>query len=103
MHKPFTGNPNLFEYTETVPSAKLHIGVVGYPGDQKYRKEKGAQMYELFEDTTYDLTAHKLHMITYKISTAGGQSGAPVLAEDTTTHKLVAMARTATTRTTANR
>ncbi|KAK4195717.1 hypothetical protein QBC40DRAFT_300960 [Triangularia verruculosa] len=55
------------------------LGVVGYPGDKYLNKEKGAQMYELFETVDYDLAKGAGNMLQYRISTFKGQSGAPVI------------------------
>ncbi|KAL0949110.1 hypothetical protein HGRIS_009197 [Hohenbuehelia grisea] len=80
VHKPFVGKLNVFKAVDTEPSATLLLGVVGYPGDKELKDEKGALMYALFATTTYDVETYKRHMISYPISTFGGQSGAPVLA-----------------------
>ncbi|KAH6683510.1 hypothetical protein F5X68DRAFT_233566 [Plectosphaerella plurivora] len=84
--RDFTGNLQLFSYKDTPPSGRqVHLGVVGYPGD-KYLKddehdtnEAGAQMYEDFQYTDYDIADSKRNMIEYKVSTFGGQSGAPII------------------------
>ncbi|KAF7355683.1 ATP synthase f1 [Mycena sanguinolenta] len=81
VHKPFVGSLNLFNFTDTISPAMLRVGVVGYPGDKDLNGEKGAQMYELFDSTPIDLDKHPRHMISYNISTYGGQSGAPVLSK----------------------
>ncbi|KAK4164694.1 trypsin-like cysteine/serine peptidase domain-containing protein [Cladorrhinum sp. PSN259] len=57
------------------------LGVVGYPGDKYLNKEKGAQMYELFETVDYDLATSQGNMLQYRISTFKGQSGAPVISK----------------------
>ncbi|KAJ7860688.1 hypothetical protein B0H14DRAFT_2744005 [Mycena olivaceomarginata] len=71
VHRPFTGDLSLFEYIDTPAMVTLpvELGVVG-PGDQ---------MYESFNETIYNLNDHRLHMISYTISTYGGQSGSPIL------------------------
>ncbi|KAJ7770928.1 hypothetical protein DFH07DRAFT_735221 [Mycena maculata] len=79
VHKAFTGKLNAFRFTDTVSPITMRLGVVGYPGDKNLNGEEGAQMYELFEVTTFELEKNPRHMIQYKISTAGGQSGAPIL------------------------
>ncbi|KAF7355723.1 ATP synthase f1 [Mycena sanguinolenta] len=81
VHKPFVGNLNLFKFIDTVSPARVRAGLVGYPGDKDLDGEKGAQMYELFDNTPIDLDKHPRHMISYHISTHGGQSGAPVLSK----------------------
>lgn len=58
---------------------------MGYPGDKYLRNEDtgqnemGAEMYEAFQDTDYDISKNQRNMIDYKISTYGGQSGAPII------------------------
>ncbi|KAJ7439514.1 hypothetical protein FB451DRAFT_1059581 [Mycena latifolia] len=85
VHKAFVGNLNVFKFTNTMSPATMRLGVVGYPGDKRFNDEKngekGAQMYELFDRTTFDLDTHPQHMISYEISTFGGQSGAPILSQ----------------------
>lgn len=49
------------------------LGVVGYPGDKYLNKEKGAQMYELFETVDYDLGKGAGNMLQYRISTFKGE------------------------------
>ncbi|KAJ6532033.1 hypothetical protein B0H19DRAFT_1214270 [Mycena capillaripes] len=81
VHKDFTGYLNVFKFTETILLATLRLGIVGYPGEKDFKTEKGAQMYEMFDATHCDLDQHPRHMFSYKISTYGGQSGAPILSE----------------------
>ncbi|KAJ8502992.1 hypothetical protein ONZ45_g11253 [Pleurotus djamor] len=80
VHKPFEGQLNVFKYIETAPSATAIVGVIGYPGDKALGDEKGAHMYGEFAKTTYNVETDKQHMITYQLSTYGGQSGAPIIA-----------------------
>lgn len=54
---PFQGNNSM-------------LGVVGYPGDKELHGEHGAEMYECWMPTTFDLT--KDNMIQYEIDTSGG-------------------------------
>ncbi|KAJ7211856.1 ATP synthase F1 [Mycena rebaudengoi] len=84
VHKEFTGKLNVFKFTNTISPATVRLGVVGYPGDKDLNGEKGAQMYELFDRTAVDLVKHPRHMISYKVSTYGGQSGAPILSKPAT-------------------
>ncbi|KAJ0164753.1 Glutamyl endopeptidase [Colletotrichum tanaceti] len=85
VNRPFTGNLRNIPFRETPLFARdATIGVVGYPGD-KYLEgkdgqsgEKGAQMYEEFAPTEYDLKKSERHMIEYQVSTFAGQSGAPI-------------------------
>ncbi|KAF7355728.1 ATP synthase f1 [Mycena sanguinolenta] len=82
VNKPFVGNLNFFQFTDTISPARLRVGIVGYPRDKiGLDGEEGAQMYELFEETAIDLQKHPRHMIAYPISTGRGQSGAPVLCQ----------------------
>ncbi|CAP61901.1 uncharacterized protein PODANS_5_2000 [Podospora anserina S mat+] len=87
LDKPFTGNLRLFTYKNTPESGDDMIGVVGYPADKTLedadgREEKGALMWEQFTSITYVLDSAKNKgrgMLKYRISTFGGQSGAPVI------------------------
>ncbi|KAL2684969.1 hypothetical protein Neosp_006062 [[Neocosmospora] mangrovei] len=85
VDRPFTGNLRTFNFTKTPPSGQgIVLGVVGYPGDKSLRDtdgedEKGAQMYEEFAKTDFDLAASPGNMVEYRVSTFGGQSGAPIL------------------------
>ncbi|TRX90054.1 hypothetical protein FHL15_008973 [Xylaria flabelliformis] len=87
LDRPFEGNLRLFSYKPTPKVGDEMIGVVGYPADKSVvdkdgREEKGALMYEMFNDIQYNLEDKKnnpLQMLKYRISTFGGQSGAPVI------------------------
>ena len=64
-----------FKFTETPAQGKMSLGVVGYPGDMSnsVTGERGAFMYEDFQDTSFDLTTSEFHMLHYSISTYGGK------------------------------
>ncbi|KAK6215442.1 hypothetical protein QIS74_08461 [Colletotrichum tabaci] len=87
VDRDFEGNLSLFKYSINTPVAGRgsNLGVVGYPGDKSLRNEDtgenemGAEMYEAFQDTDYDISKSQRNMIEYKISTYGGQSGAPIV------------------------
>ncbi|KAI0456466.1 trypsin-like serine protease [Xylaria acuta] len=87
VDRPFEGNLRPFSYKPTPKVGDEMIGVVGYPADKAMvdkdgREEKGALMYEMFNDIQYNLEDKKnnsLQMLKYRISTFGGQSGAPVI------------------------
>ncbi|KAK4167810.1 trypsin-like cysteine/serine peptidase domain-containing protein, partial [Cladorrhinum sp. PSN259] len=87
LDRPFEGNLRCFTYKSTPKLAEEMIGVVGYPADKvlQYedgRQEKGAQMYEQFNDVVYNIETDAKNpqgMIKYRISTFGGQSGAPII------------------------
>lgn len=86
VDKPFTGNLRLFSYGKTPPNGCEMLGVVGYPGDRTIkdsygRPERGAEMYVEFDKVNYHLTTDTKSpgMLTYRISTYGGQSGSPVI------------------------
>ncbi|KAK2051651.1 trypsin-like serine protease [Colletotrichum caudatum] len=87
VDRPFEGNLSLFKYTDDTPVTASHtlLGVVGYPGDKYLANEKtseqenGAEMYEEFRETSYNISKSPRNMIEYKISTYGGQSGAPII------------------------
>ncbi|KAJ4248445.1 hypothetical protein NW762_012782 [Fusarium torreyae] len=86
VDRAFTGNLRTFNYVNTpLTGHKTLLGVVGYPGDKSLvdietgDEEKGAQMYEEYARNDYDVEASSRHMVEYRISTFGGQSGAPIL------------------------
>lgn len=72
--KPFT-SIQPFQYIETPPKGSHKIGVVGYPADKidSATNERGGFMYELFEETTYDITEDKDTMLKYMVDSAGGK------------------------------
>ncbi|KAI0910811.1 trypsin-like cysteine/serine peptidase domain-containing protein [Ustulina deusta] len=92
LDRPFTGNLRVFSYKPTPKVGDEMLGVVGYPADKTLadkdgREEKGALMYEMFNDIQYNLEDKKsnpLQMLKYRISTFGGQSGAPVIRKNGT-------------------
>ncbi|WDK18418.1 ATP synthase F1 [Colletotrichum graminicola] len=96
VNRPFTGNLRNIPFKDTpLSSTGVTLGVVGYPGD-KYLEgqngqsvEKGAQMYEEFAPTSYDIGKSERHMVEYGVSTFAGQSGAPIL--QATNNSLVAI------------
>ena len=77
VDRPFTGNLRPFSFINTPESDSPLLGVVGYPGDKALtkggREERGAQMYEQFKKTPYNLDSSARHMIEYKVSTFGGE------------------------------
>ncbi|EWZ33454.1 hypothetical protein FOCG_16949 [Fusarium oxysporum f. sp. radicis-lycopersici 26381] len=80
LDRPFTGNLRIFSYVKTPEAGDgTYLGVVGYPGDQTLEDEQGAQMYEEFARSDYNIGESPHHMVEYSISTFAGQSGAPVL------------------------
>ncbi|RBQ76069.1 hypothetical protein FVER14953_20152 [Fusarium verticillioides] len=86
LDRAFTGNLRTFTFVNTPLSGhKTLLGIVGYPGDKTLRdietgdEEYGAQMYEEYAKTDYEIEASPRHMVEYSISTFGGQSGAPIL------------------------
>jgi V8-like Glu-specific endopeptidase len=50
----------------------IMIGVVGYPADKTAANEKGAQMYEEYKRTNYDLRYTDFNMLEYEVSTYKG-------------------------------
>lgn len=72
LEAPFTGIEP-FRFADTPVQGSLSIGVVGYPGDLKDRAgEPGAEMYEMFLQTNYNLAESQWRMLEYKIDTFGG-------------------------------
>ncbi|KAJ1323235.1 glutamyl endopeptidase [Microdochium nivale] len=55
------------------------LGIVGYPADLEEGGEKGAEMWEMFLETEWDLSKTKDHVLQYQIDTYGGNSGSAVL------------------------
>lgn len=79
VNRPFTGNLRNIAFKDTPSVAKsVLLGVVGYPGD-KYLKttsgtdEKGAQMYEEFAPTDFNIEKSERYMVEYQISTFAGE------------------------------
>jgi V8-like Glu-specific endopeptidase len=79
VNAAFTGKLRIIDFVKTPESDQQIIGVVGYPGD-KYTKDEtndseeiGAQMYEQFKLTDYDLKSNDRGMLEYKVSTFGGK------------------------------
>ncbi len=75
VETPFTGiTPVRFE--ETPSQGSLILGIVGYPGDKYDKKtgQHGAQMYEMFLPTEFDLATQADTMLEYQIDTYGGES-----------------------------
>ncbi|KAF5575447.1 glutamyl endopeptidase [Fusarium subglutinans] len=67
-------------YNPTAAAFKdCKLGVVGYPDDRTLDDEPGPQMYEMFKETTCDLSKTSLNMLEHTISFGPGQSGSPVL------------------------
>ncbi|KAF5543492.1 glutamyl endopeptidase [Fusarium phyllophilum] len=80
LDRPFTGDLRLFSYLNTPEKGNgTYLGVVGYPGDRTLQDEQGAQMYEEFAKSDWNIGESPHRMVEYSISTFSGQSGAPVL------------------------
>jgi V8-like Glu-specific endopeptidase len=73
LDRPFTGNLRIFSYVKTPEAGDgTYLGVVGYPGDQTLEDEQGAQMYEEFARSDYNIGESPHHMVEYSISTFAG-------------------------------
>ncbi|KAF5636031.1 glutamyl endopeptidase [Fusarium sp. NRRL 52700] len=80
LDRPFTGDLRLLSYVNTPEKGNgTYLGVVGYPGDRTLQDEQGAQMYEEFARSDYNIGESPRRMVEYSISTFSGQSGSPVL------------------------
>ncbi|KAK3385884.1 hypothetical protein B0H63DRAFT_394716 [Podospora didyma] len=97
LDSAFTGNLRPFRYKATPNGKDLMMGVVGFPADKssadKDDGEKGAEMYEEFQGVRTNLAKEKINplgMLQYRISSFGGQSGAPVL-QKTESGELIAV------------
>ncbi|KAK6075472.1 ATP synthase F1 [Seiridium cupressi] len=82
LEQPFTGITPI-KFADTLLSGRSTIGIVGYPGDlrDEKTKEPGAQMYEMFLPTNFNLAESQWRMLEYHIDTFGGNSGSPVFRE----------------------
>jgi V8-like Glu-specific endopeptidase len=88
VEPPFNGDLRTFRYEETpaTEGAGVMLGVVGFPGDMSVmvngRKERGAEMYEMFASQTYNLAGNPqenpLRMLEYNVSTYGGRFPVPL-------------------------
>lgn len=72
LDKPFDGIVPIL-YQPTPATGKLTIGVVGYPADMTLNDEHGAQMYEMYKETNFDLRSSTLNMLEYTISSYAGK------------------------------
>ncbi len=72
LDRPFTGALNTISYEDTPIRGAATLGVVGYPGDKERNGEKGAEMYEQFVQSSYDIETSRRRMLEYKISTFAG-------------------------------
>ena len=77
VDKPFDGVTPI-KYEQTPAKGNLTLGVVGYPGDKFVDSENGAEMYEMFLPTTYDLATQADIMLDYRIDTFGGRLTMPL-------------------------
>ncbi|RAL13344.1 trypsin-like serine peptidase [Aspergillus homomorphus CBS 101889] len=71
LNAPFTGVVP-FQFADTPLAGSDSIGVVGNPGDMRFKGEPGAQMYEEFK---------AVQLIPTRKLMRSGQSGSPVLLE----------------------
>ena len=74
IEQPFDQvTPMSWESTPASGTGKL--GVVGYPGDKidEVTKERGARMFEMYLQTTWDLKSAEHMMLAYMIDTFGGE------------------------------
>lgn len=71
------------KWQKTPVTGDRTLGVVGYPADRTSKSgEQGAEMWEMFATTHVDLQTTPSNMLEYLISTYAGQSGSPVLVQD---------------------
>ena len=77
LDRPFEGIAP-FTFSQTAGNGNEVIGVVGYPGDKRYNKENGAQMYEEFQNVKWDLDTAANHMLEYRINTYKGKKRMPM-------------------------
>lgn len=74
IHEPFTGIVS-FDFEDTPRSALSNIGLVGYAGDitDRFSGEKGARMYEVFQNTEWNLEQSEYTMLEYALDPYGGK------------------------------
>ncbi len=80
LTKPEQLISELVEKASTMQTGeRFMLGIVGYPGDKnlsggsRAKDEAGAQMYEQFSRTTYEIATSRRNMVEYQISTFGGE------------------------------
>lgn len=74
VRQPFTGIVP-FEFEDTPRSALSSIGLVGYAGDltDRFSGEKGAHVYEVFQNTEWNLEKSEYTMLEYVLDPYGGE------------------------------
>lgn len=74
VHQPFT-EVVPFEFEDTPKSTLSNIGVVGYAGDitDRFTGEKGAHMYEVFQNIEWNLEKSEYTMLEYALDPYGGK------------------------------
>lgn len=75
VHQPFTGIVPI-NFEDTPRTAFANIGLVGYAGDitDPFSGEKGAHMYEVFQNTEWNLEKSDYTMVEYALDPYGGKS-----------------------------
>lgn len=78
IQQPFSGIVPI-NYGDTPKNGQSIIGLVGYAGDiaDKYSGEKGAHMYEMFQNTDWDLENSEYTMIEHALDLSGGKLSKP--------------------------
>ncbi|KAF4461152.1 Glutamyl endopeptidase [Fusarium albosuccineum] len=79
VDKPFNHVDPITYVPTTTFVDNVKLGVVGYPGDKTYKDEAAAEMYEMFKQTTYDLSKTNPNMLEYTISSFGGKDSSSSL------------------------
>lgn len=79
LDKPFV-DVKPFEFLDTQLQGYGRLGVVGYPGDKIKEEtgEKGAEMYEMYMEVTWDRNVSDLNMLEHRIPTYAGKSPFPL-------------------------
>lgn len=74
VQQPFTGIVPI-KFEDTPKSALSTIGLVGYAGNiaDQHSGEKGAHMYEIFQNTNWDLENSEYAMLEYALDPYGGE------------------------------
>ncbi|OJJ32542.1 hypothetical protein ASPWEDRAFT_669753 [Aspergillus wentii DTO 134E9] len=79
VNEKFPNVSHRFDYIGTPTTGIGNLGIVGYPGDKSSNGENGAQMYEHYEQTTWNLNNTAGNVLEYNHVTEGGELGSPVL------------------------
>ena len=73
VNQAFPNVSHRFDYIGTPTTGNGNLWIVGYPGDKSSNGEKGALMYEHYEQTTWNLNNTEGNVLEYNHVTEGGK------------------------------